>query len=125
MSILKSKLLIFFTFEANSVSLYISSIKFILKFSKSFSVSVINGKQRCVLLFISLCSSNVALIVIDFHLILHQLLLFFKSVIPNSPHILLFIRDFLMSLSSLQVIKICLVSFFTDAGNNFPNGVNL
>ena len=62
-SVLKFKMLIFFfSFERNSISVLLSSIKFIQNFSKSFSASVINGKQRCVLLFISLCSSNVALI---------------------------------------------------------------
>ena len=61
-SALKFKMLIFFSFEGNSISVLLSSIKFIQKFSKLFSASVINGKQRCLLLFISLCSSNVALI---------------------------------------------------------------
>ena len=118
-------LIFFFSFEANSISLLLSSIKFILKFSKLFSVNVINGKQRCLLLFISLlliqCNINPQKSCFNFVPIIN----FFRSVIPNSPYILLFIRDFLMLFSFPQVINFCSVSFFIDGGNRIPNGVNL
>ena len=111
-------MLIFFVWSKFNL-LLLSSIKFILKFSRSFNV--INRKQRCLLLFISLCSSNVALIHRDCHFISFHLLIFsgqlFNKIynIPNCIfcYMLLYtLGIFLTLFSSLQVIKICSVSFF-------------
>ena len=38
---------------------------------------------------------------------------------------LMLIRAFLTSFNSLYVTNTCSVLFFTDAGNNIPNGINL
>ena len=53
-SILKFKILILFSSLVNSVSLLLSSIKYILNDNRSFSGNVLNGKQKCSVLFTSL-----------------------------------------------------------------------
>ena len=85
-------LIFLFTFALNSISLLLSSSKSTLKFRRSLSDSIENGKQRCLLLFISFCSSNVALIHKDCLLISFQLFIYFMSIIRNIPYILLLIR---------------------------------
>ena len=89
-----------------------------LKLSKSFNV----GKQRCLLIFISFCSSNVTLIHKECPFICCQLLVFLDQLLPTTHT---FIKAFLVSFNSLHVINIFSVSFFTDAGNKSPSNVNL
>ena len=96
-----------------------------LKLNKSFSVFIMKGKHRFLLLFISFCSSSVAFIHIDWPFILSQLLIFFRSIILSNPYILLLIRAFLKSFNSLHVMSNSSVLSVMDAGNNIPNGVNL
>ena len=58
MSISKLKILIFFPPYLNSIFLFKSSCKKILKLVKSLKDFVMNGKQRWLLLFIFLASLN-------------------------------------------------------------------
>ena len=96
-----------------------------LKLNKSFSIFIMKGKHRFLLLFISFCSSSVAFIHIDWPFILSQLLIFFRLIILSNPYILLLIRVFLKSFNSLHVINNSSVLSVMDDGNNIPHGVNL
>ena len=120
---MKFNILNFVSLSLNSTCFLLSSITFILKFSKSFSVSLVNRKQRCLLLFISFCSSGVALIQRDCPFLSFQLFIFLSQLSPTIQKILPSIKHFLTSFSSLHVINISSLSFFTDAGKKILSGV--
>ena len=87
MSIWKLKILIFFSPDLNSIFLLKWSCKKILKLVKSLIDFVINGKQRWLLLFISLTSLNETFVQIDWPSISFQL--FIKSITAKISNIFL------------------------------------
>ena len=124
MSIWKLKILIFFSPDLNSIFLLKWSCKKILKLVKSLKDFVINGKQRWLLLLISLASLNETFVQIDWTFISFQFVLF-KSTIAKISNTFWFNIDFFIPDKFFPKIKIYDVSFLTDAGKRFPKGVIL
>ena len=79
-SILKFKMLIFCSPLLSSICLFLSSIKFMLKFRRLLKDSVLNEKHKCSLLFVCSCSAKGALNHYDFPFISSQLLILFVQI---------------------------------------------
>ena len=122
---MKVKNTYFFSPDLNSIFLFKLSCKKILKLVKSLKDFVINGKQRCLSLFISLTSLNETFVQTDWPFISFQLFILFKSTTAKISNIFWFNIDFFIPDKFFPKIKIYDVSFLTDAGKRFPKGVIL
>ena len=115
----------FFSPDLNSIFLLLSSWRKILKLVKLLKDLLINGKQRWLLLFISLWSLNAAFVQIDCTFMSFQLFILFRSITAKMPNNFLFNIYVFTPLNFFPKTKIWLVSFVTDAGKRIPRGVIL
>ena len=93
--------------------------------NRSFSDVVLNGKQKCLVLFTSSRLLKLTSIQSDFPLIFFQFSILFKFITPSIFDILQFIGATFALFDSLQITNICFVSFCTDYENNKPISVSL
>ena len=106
-------MLIFCSSLLNSICLFRSLIKFMLKLSKSLKESVLNEKHKCSPLFICSYYAKGAFTHNDFPFISSERLILSRFITPRIMYTFPFISIISPSLSSVQVIKCflyCLIS---------------